>query len=69
MAPSRSRVSHLVLALSAVPLVAGGGMFVGLLLALRAIVRRRFEVHAAWMLRAYALGLGARTQVFVFLPA
>lgn len=45
------------------------GMFASLLLALRAIVERRFEVHGAWMLRAYALGLGAGTQVFVFLPA
>lgn len=45
------------------------GMFLGLLLALRAIVERRFEDHGAWMLRDYALGLGAGTQVFVFLPA
>jgi hypothetical protein len=50
-------------------LVVGGGLFVSLLLALRAIVARRFDVHGEWMLRAYALGLGAGTQVFVFLPA
>lgn len=50
-------------------LVVSGGMFASLLLALRAIVERRFDAHGAWMLRAYALGLGAGTQVFVFLPA
>lgn len=49
-------------------LAVGVGMFASLLLALRAIVQRRFEVHGAWMLRAYALGMGAGTQVLVFLP-
>jgi uncharacterized membrane protein len=49
-------------------LVVGGGMFVSLMLALRAIYARRFEAHGAWMLRAYALGMGAGTQVLVFLP-
>ena len=44
-------------------------MFVSLLLALRAIVERRFDAHSVWMLRAVALGIGAGTQVFVFLPA
>lgn len=46
-----------------------GGMLVSLLLALRAIVQRRFDAHGSWMLRAYASGLGAGTQVLVFLPA
>lgn len=55
MTDRRIRVSHLLLAQSAVPLVAGGV--------------RRFDVHGAWMLRAYALGAGAGTQVFVFLAA
>lgn len=50
-------------------LAISGGMLMSLLLALQAIVERRFEAHGAWMLRAYALGLGAGTQVFVFLPA
>lgn len=45
------------------------GMFASLMLALRAIFERRFEDHGAWMLRAYALGLGAGTQVLIFLPA
>jgi len=50
-------------------LAVSGGMFVSLLLALRAIVERRFDAHGARMLRAYALGLGAGTQVLVLLPA
>lgn len=50
-------------------LAVSGGMLLSLLLALQAIVERRFEAHGAWMLRAYALGLGAGTQVLVFLPA
>lgn len=54
--------------LSVTRLVVGGGMFVSLMLALRAIYARRFEAHGAWMLRAYALGMGAGTQVLVFLP-
>lgn len=45
------------------------GMFVSLVLAVRAIAQRRFVVHGAWMLRSYALGLGAGTQVLLFLPA
>jgi hypothetical protein len=35
---------------------------------LRAGRQRRFAVHQAWMLRAYALGLGAGTQVLTHLP-
>lgn len=50
-------------------LAVSGGMLMSLLLALRAIVERRFDAHGAWMLRAYALGLGAGTQVVVLLPA
>lgn len=50
-------------------LAVSGGMFVSLLLALRAVAQRRFHAHGAWMLRACALGLGAGTQVLVLLPA
>ena len=67
MKSRRVRVSHLLLALSAVPLVAGGARLVQLA-ALRAIVERRYRAHGAWMLRTYALGLGAGTQVLLFLP-
>lgn len=61
MKSRRVRVSHLLLALSAVPLVAGGARLVQLA-ALRAIVERRYRAHGAWMLRTYALSLGAGTQ-------
>jgi hypothetical protein len=54
--------------LLATRLAVSGGMFVSLLLALRAMVERRYIAHGAWMLRAYALGLGAGTQVILFLP-
>jgi uncharacterized membrane protein len=30
--------------------------------------RRQFAQHGAWMMRAYAIGLGAGTQVFTHLP-
>ncbi len=32
------------------------------------LARRRYLDHGAWMMRAYALGLGAGTQVFTSLP-
>ena len=38
-------------------------------LALRAVIMRRdLPAHRDWMLRAYALGLGAATQLLVFIP-
>jgi uncharacterized membrane protein len=40
------------------------GMAACLLLGVTAIRRRDMEAHRAWMIRAYALGLGAGTQVF-----
>lgn len=55
--------------LRVIRLAVSGAIFVSLLLALRAIAQRRFDAHGAWMLRAYALGLGAGTQVLLFLPA
>jgi uncharacterized membrane protein len=36
--------------------------------AVDAIRRRKFMEHGAWMTRAYAIGLGAGTQVFTHLP-
>jgi hypothetical protein len=33
-----------------------------------ALVQRRYSEHGAWMIRAYALGMGAGTQVFTHLP-
>lgn len=43
-------------------------MLVALLFAVRAIVRRDFRTHGAWMTRAYAVAMGAGTQVFTHLP-
>ena len=46
----------------------GAMMLVSLILALLAIRRRDFPAHGAWMMRAYAIGLGAGTQVLTHLP-
>jgi len=42
-------------------------MVVSILLAFAAIRRREVSRHRAWMMRAYAIGLGAGTQVFMLL--
>jgi uncharacterized membrane protein len=47
-----------------VRLVVASGMGICLVLGVAAIRRRAVAVHRAWMIRAYALGLGAGTQVF-----
>jgi uncharacterized membrane protein len=49
-------------------LVFGTAMLAALVLALDAIRRRDFASHGAWMTRAYAIGLGAGTQVLTHLP-
>lgn len=49
-------------------LVFGSGMAVSIVLAIRAIRRRDFVSHGAWMMRGYAIGLGAGTQVLTHLP-
>jgi uncharacterized membrane protein len=50
--------------LSAFRLVFGSAMVVSIVLGFEAIIRRRDVLgHRAWMLRAYAIGLGAGTQV------
>lgn len=49
-------------------LVFGTAMLVSLLLAIDAIRRRTFAVHGEWMIRAYAIGMGAGTQVLTHLP-
>ena len=49
-------------------LVFGTAMLVSLLLAIAAIHRRNFAVHGEWMIRAYAIGMGAGTQVLTHLP-
>lgn len=49
-------------------LVFGTGMVVSVVLALDAVRRRDFEAHGAWMMRAYAIGMGAGTQVLTHVP-
>ncbi|MEO7995838.1 MAG: DUF2306 domain-containing protein [Gemmatimonadaceae bacterium] len=49
-------------------LVFGSAMLVSIGLAVAAILRRDFVSHGAWMTRAYAIGMGAGTQVFTHLP-
>jgi hypothetical protein len=50
-------------ALNTVRYVVAAAMGAALLLGLQAARARRFARHGAWMTRAYALGLGAGTQV------
>lgn len=45
-------------------LLFGSGLAACLVLGFAAVRRRDFAAHRAWMVRAYALGLGAGTQVF-----
>ncbi len=49
-------------------LLVGSAMTLFLTLGVVAILRRDFQQHGAWMIRAYALGLGAGTQVFTHIP-
>ena len=49
-------------------LVFGSAMTLSIALGLWAIRRRDFAAHGAWMTRAYAIGLGAGTQVLTHLP-
>lgn len=49
-------------------LVVGTAMLGAILRAVHAISQRNFQAHGAWMIRGYALGQGAGTQVFTHLP-
>jgi uncharacterized membrane protein len=49
-------------------LVFGSAMLGSIVLAIDAIRRRNFASHGAWMIRAYAIGMGAGTQVLMHLP-
>ena len=49
-------------------LVFGSAMLASILLGIDAIRRRDFASHGDWMTRAYAIGLGAGTQVLTHLP-
>ena len=46
----------------------GTTMAIAIVVAFLAIRRGDVRTHSAWMTRAYAIGLGAGTQVFTFLP-
>lgn len=48
--------------------VFGSSMVLALVLAVRALVRRSYAAHGAWMTRAYALGVAAGTQAFALIP-
>jgi len=54
--------------LAAVRIVLGTAMAAAIIVAFAAIRRGDVRTHSAWMTRAYAIGLGAGTQVLVFLP-
>ena len=56
------------LSLAFVRFVVGVAMTAALVLALTAVRRRDFRTHRAWVIRGYALGLGAGTQVVTHLP-
>lgn len=49
-------------------MVFGVAMLTCILISIDAIRRRSFAAHGDWMIRAYAIGLGAGTQVFTHLP-
>ncbi|MEP6496262.1 MAG: DUF2306 domain-containing protein, partial [bacterium] len=49
-------------------LVFGSAMAVSIIFAVDAIRRRDFASHGAWMIRGYAIGMGAGTQVLTHLP-
>ena len=55
--------------LFAIRLVFSSAMVVFIVLGFIAIRRRDVARHRAWMMRAYAIGLGAGTQAFVFMVA
>jgi uncharacterized membrane protein len=46
----------------------GTAMVVSIIAGLNAIRRREYATHGAWMMRGYAIGLGAGTQVLTHLP-
>ena len=55
-------------ALLVLRLVFGSAMAASIVVAFVAIRRGDVRTHSAWMTRAYAIGLGAGTQVFTLLP-
>ncbi len=54
--------------LNAIRYLVGVAMTAAIVLGLVEVLRGRYTSHAAWMIRAYALGMGAGTQVFTHAP-
>jgi uncharacterized membrane protein len=54
--------------LYAIRLVVASAMALFLCLGVTTILKRDFRNHGAWMIRAYALGLGAGTQALTHIP-
>jgi uncharacterized membrane protein len=54
--------------LYAIRLLVGSAMTLCLCLGFAAILKRDIPHHKAWMMRSYALALGAGTQVFTHIP-
>ena len=54
--------------LQGIRLIVGTGMVVAIVLGVAAALRRDFARHRAWMMRGYAIGLGAGTQVLTHVP-
>jgi hypothetical protein len=46
----------------------GSAMFLSIVLGVFAVRRRDYKSHGHWMMRAYAIGLGAGTQVLTHIP-
>lgn len=49
-------------------LIVGSAMVLSIVFGVAAIRRRDIAQHRAWMIRAYAIGMGAGTQAFTHLP-
>lgn len=49
-------------------LIVGVAMIAFIYLSIVAIRQKQFALHGAWMIRAYALGIGAGTQVLTHIP-
>lgn len=49
-------------------MLAGSGALLFLAIALISLCRQKFESHGRWMFRAYALAMGAGTQVLTHIP-
>lgn len=51
-----------------VRIVVGGSMLMCIYLGITSVLKKKIDQHQAWMIRAYALGQGAGTQVFITIP-